>query len=171
MHTRRIATALLAAMVLLVSTPVRANADASDDLSGSAFVDGNKAGYELEGVESLGQVVRGPGVPAWLRACTHTTWTLLEKEAYYASFLGGAPTEESILAEGGDPSETWRVVFCSPSADAIGVSPQILLTGVLATWAAINAPPPDLHRLAHRLRLCADRDPPADRRLLASRRR
>ena len=84
---------------------------------------------------SSGKSLRGPGVPAWLRECGHDSWTLLEKEAYYASFLGGEPTADSIRGRGDDPDETWLVVFCAPHADAVGVSPQIILTGVLATWA------------------------------------
>ncbi len=136
MRTRRIvrlAAPMLVALVIATASP--AAAGEGDDLSGSPFVDGNSAGYELEGVRELGQFIRGPGVPEWLRQCNHTSWSLLEKEAYFASFIGGQPTAESIRGRGDDPDETWLVVFCAPGPEAQGVTPAIILTGVLSTWA------------------------------------
>ena len=136
MHARRLAAiGLLLFGLIAVAAPNPVSAGEGDDYAGTPFVDGDSAGYELEGVRELGAVVKGPGVPAWLRECRHDSWTLLEKEGYYAAFIGGEPTEESIRARGDDPLETWLVVFCAPHDEAVGVSPQIILTGVLATWA------------------------------------
>lgn len=144
MFAGRVAAVGLLVLGLLVATAVPTAAGGSDDHAGTPFVDGNEAGYELEGVRQLGDVIRGPGVPAWLRECNHHSWSLLEKEVYYSSFIGGAPTADSIRARGDDPDEPWLVVFCAPHDDAIGVSPQIILTGVLATWAQGDPAPPQI---------------------------
>jgi len=142
MHTRRLATVLITLLLTILIAASPASAGEGDDHSGTPFVDGDSAGYELEGVRQLGEVITGPGVPAWLRACNHQSWTLLEKESYYATFIGGEPTAENIIARGDDPDEVWLVVFCAPTDDAVGVSPQIILTGVLATWAFGDPLPP-----------------------------
>ncbi len=134
MYARRLVGAALAILLTVMGGSAPAWAGDDDELTGNPFTNPGEAGYELIGVQELGGVVKGPGVPAWLRACTHRQWTLLEKEGYFAVFTGAVITTEEIIARGDDPDEKWFVVFCSPTADALGISPQVLLTGVLATW-------------------------------------
>ncbi len=132
---------LILAVGLLVGVAAVPAQAMVDDREGTPFTDGNSAGYELRGVRGIGETIRGPGLPAWLRACNWDEWTRLEKDAYYSSFTGGNPTREDIEDAGEDPDEIWYVVFCAPSAEAIGVGPQVILTGILETWPGTDAPP------------------------------
>jgi hypothetical protein len=143
MHARRlIAAAAVAVLTLVVAAASPATAGGSDDHAGTPFVDGDAAGYELEGIRELGQVLTGPGVPSWLRDCNHRTWELLEKESYFAIVYGGrAPTAQEIIDRGDDPTQPWNAVFCTPGPGASGVTPEILFTGVLSTWIAGDPPP------------------------------
>ena len=63
MYPRNLGAIAVAVMLTILTAGGPASADEGDNHNGSAFVNGNTAGYELEGVEQLGGVVQGPGVP------------------------------------------------------------------------------------------------------------
>ncbi|MEZ5408576.1 MAG: hypothetical protein R2761_11155 [Acidimicrobiales bacterium] len=95
-----------------------------------AFVD-------LEG-SMAGRQVTGPGAPAWLRACSWRTWSVEEKDAYFAQFSVGVGSP----SPGVDGEEQWGVVFCHPGVEeAVGLNPALLTTGVLSTWPLVDGLP------------------------------
>jgi hypothetical protein len=142
---RVIVCLLLAAVGSTVGPLSGALAARGDDGDANPFVEGvageSGPGVRVTGVESVGEVVRGPGAPEWLRACSWFPVTLLGVEGYFTQFGSSGPTVEELRAAGRDPDERWAMVFCRPGPEAVGVSPSVLLTGVLAAWRLGDPPP------------------------------
>lgn len=92
---------------------------------------------ELEG-SLAGRQLKGPGAPAWLRACSWRTWSVGEKDAYFAQFSVGVEAPAAVV----EGEEEWGVVFCHPGVEeAAGLNPAILTTGVLSTWPLVDGLP------------------------------
>jgi len=130
-----------AAMALLLATTRPAAADDVDRTNtntvATAGMDGNHAFTELEG-SLAGRQVTGPGAPAWLRACSWRTWSVGEKDAYFAQFSVGVGAPAAVV----EGEEQWGVVFCHPGVgEAAGLNPSILTTGVLSTWPLADGLP------------------------------
>lgn len=140
MRTQRLGLAAVTALALLLSStsPVEAAGDEKDlNTLATAGQTDSGAFVELEG-SLAGRHVTGPGAPAWLRECSWRTWSVEEKDAYFAQFSvgGGSP---ATVVEG---EEQWGVVFCNPGvAEAAGLNPAILATGVLSTWPLADGLP------------------------------
>lgn len=130
----------LIALLLSVASPAFAgggDGSAESNTLATAGQTDSGAFVELEG-SLAGRQVTGPGAPAWLRACSWRTWSVEEKDAYFAQFSVGVGTPAPV-AEG---EEQWGVVFCNPGIDeAAGLNPAILTTGVLSTWPLTDGLP------------------------------
>jgi hypothetical protein len=107
----------------------------ADALEVNTTQNGREGGVSLSNTQ-LGDSLQGPAMPAWLRECTTRTWSQLEKENYFGQFTGAYWTIDEMTGNGLDPDEEWWAVLCRPTDDSIAVTPQIMLTGVLATWPA-----------------------------------
>lgn len=140
MRTQRVGLAALAALALLLSSTSPAGAAGDEqDLNTLATAGQTDSGafVELEG-SLAGRQVTGPGAPAWLRACTWRTWSVEEKDAYFAQFSGGSGSPAPVV----EGEEQWGVVFCNPGVqEAAGLNPAILTTGVLSTWPLADGLP------------------------------
>lgn len=135
MHAERLIAALTAgatALLVLAGATSPVLAGEGDGVSGTPFVDGNQAGYELEGVQQLGGVVRGPGVPAWLRECS---WQEMAHDEFTAFVHSLSGVGGSVAVGSGDRS--WKVVLCStaPAAQlAAGDRWGFGVTNILEAW-------------------------------------
>ncbi len=138
----RCPTVVLLASALLLAVPSPALAGGGDGSAESntlvtAGQSDSGAFVELEG-SLAGTHVTGPGAPAWLRACSWRTWTVEEKDAYFAQFSVGVDTPAAVV----EGEEKWGVVFCHPGVgEAAGLNPSVLTTGVLSTWPVADGLP------------------------------
>ncbi len=122
---------LVALGLSLLAPPAGAGDDQStQNTLARAGTSDRGAFVDLEG-SLAGRKVKGPGAPAWLRACTWRTWSVEEKDAHFAQLsVGGGGASPVVAGE-----EQWGVVFCHPGVEeAAGLNPAILVTGVLSTW-------------------------------------
>lgn len=84
-----------------------------------------------------GQTITGPGAPEWLQACRYEVLSG-PAVADVLNIVTGSTPNSSRPA---DPDDEWGALFCPGSPQAVAVTPNVALTGLLAAWAIGDAPP------------------------------
>ncbi len=140
------ATAIwIAAALLPLSAAAQTGEDRESSTSTSRISAEPSAGDGTVTVPLTGQTslssVTGPGLPEWLRKCTWDVYTRFEVDAYYSQYTGGNPAYEDYEPAGLDPDEEFNIIFCSPGPEASGVTPGIIISGVLDYFPVGGTPP------------------------------
>ncbi len=147
---RALATAsCLVVLIALMAVPRPASADGEDGSSSNTLLETYAANRKYEATLTSAQevaMVKGPGAPAWLRACS---WdddvTNYDVYLYFHNYITNAdpltPTE--FATNGEDPDEQWAIIYCPATPTSLTAAPQIGYTGAYAAWA-VGGPPPQL---------------------------
>ncbi len=105
------------------------------------YIEDGELKTEIIGEDGVVPVIGGR-LPDWMRRCRWEVMTLMEVDRYFSQFYGGGDgTREEYIEVGLDPDARWNVVFCAPTAEAKGISPEIILTGVLEVFEVGAVPP------------------------------
>ncbi|MEL7158529.1 MAG: hypothetical protein AAFN30_18300 [Actinomycetota bacterium] len=83
------------------------------------------------------QTISGPGAPAWLQACRYEVLSGEVVADVLGIVTGGSPNSSRPA----EPDDEWGALFCPGSPQAVAVTPNVALTGLLAAWPIGDAPP------------------------------
>lgn len=149
MQPGRLVAVLTSVLVCLALTASSAWAGPSDGIGGDGtpvdlvgpYIEDGELKIEVTGSDGVITVVGGQ-LPEWMRSCTWEIFSWYELELYVAKILSGdlAPPEEYV-ADGVDVDAEWNVVFCPVSNESKGLTPSIIITGILESFPVGGVPP------------------------------